>query len=817
MGGLARLTTMGMGGKLANQTNTDMNPQPDLTKHSDRCNLKVSISDQSVIILRLPHLSERSVISKFLSTRWLLRFVALFSLLLVGAPAPAADYMLSDTSTSLPPGVIVLSPGNFSGGVLTLGVGDTITIDGTKPATIRFTGALTTGANNSINADGPASDLTILALGVVTLGPNTVLNANVTATAAVNIGIGSTLGGSITTISPTGVVTLAADSWVGGAILTDAGAVTVGNSSNVGGPISTQAGVVVLGANIEVLGGISTLAGGISIGAGSSTVGGGITTEAGVVTLTTDVKIEGGISTIAGGISIGAGSSTVGGGITTEAGVVTLTTNVKIDGDITTIAGAITIGANSSTCGSVISTGAGVITLSTDVKIGGSISTVAGAITVNAGSTVGGDIIPTGAGVVTLTGVLVGGKVTTGDGAITVNDSRVGGTVSSTGAGVVTVLNSTVEDSTLVVPTSPACVTPPPPAPGTVTLSNLTQTYTGFPLTPTATTVPAGLNVIWTGAPQINAGTYSVTATINDPNRQGTAPATGTFVINKAAATITLTDLVQPYTGSALTPTATTVPAGLNVIWTGAPQTNAGVYSVIATINDPNYEGSFACSFVITKALSPVTLTDLVQPYTGSALTPTATTVPTGLSVIWTGAPQTDAGVYPVIATINDPNYQGTAIGTFVISGTTNPATVTLSELVQTYTGSALTPTATTVPAGLNVIWTGAPQTNAGVYSVIATIVDTNYQGTASGTFVINKAPATVTLSELTKNYTGAFLTPIAMTTPDGLPIIRTNLPQIDVGEYSVNATINHQNYQGTACGTFTISAVPGVVPPPNE
>ena len=35
----------------------------------------------------------------------------------------------------------------------------------------------------------------------------------------------------------------------------------------------------------------------------------------------------------------------------------------------------------------------------------------------------------------------------------------------------------------------------------TVTLSNLTQTYTGSPLTPTATTTPAGLAITWAGAP----------------------------------------------------------------------------------------------------------------------------------------------------------------------------------------------------------------------------------------------------------------------------------------------------------------------------
>ena len=239
----------------------------------------------------------------------------------------------------------------------------------------------------------------------------------------------------------------------------------------------------------------------------------------------------------------------------------------------------------------------------------------------------------------------------------------------------------------------------------------------------------------WTGAPQTNAGSYPVTATIADTNYTGAA--SGTFVITKAAATVTLGGLTQGYTGSALTPTATTVPAGLAVTWTGAPQTNAGSYPVTATIADANYTGAASGTFVITKAAATVTLSGLTQGYTGSALTPTATTVPAGLAVTWTGAPQTNAGSYAVTATIADANYTGTASGTFVI--TKAAATVTLGGLTQGYTGSALTPTATTVPAGLAVTWTGAPQTNAGSYPVTATIADANYTGAASGTFVITQ------------------------------------------------------------------------------
>ena len=335
-----------------------------------------------------------------------------------------------------------------------------------------------------------------------------------------------------------------------------------------------------------------------------------------------------------------------------------------------------------------------------------------------------------------------------------------------------------------------------------VSLGNLTQTYTGSPLTPSATTVPASLAITWTGAPQTNAGSYPVTATVDDANYQGSA--NGTFTINKAVASVSLGNLTQTYTGSPLTPSATTVPASLAITWTGAPQTNAGSYPVTATVDDANYQGSANGTFTINKAVASVSLGNLTQTYTGSPLTPSATTVPASLAITWTGAPQTNAGSYPVTATVDDANYQGSANGTFTINKAV--ASVSLGNLTQTYTGSPLTPSATTVPASLAITWTGAPQTNAGSYPVTATVDDANYQGSANGTFTINKAVASVSLGNLTQTYTGSPLTPSATTVPASLAITWTGAPQTNAGSYPVTATVDDANYQGSANGTFTIN-----------
>src|SRR5271157_2395477 len=249
-------------------------------------------------------------------------------------------------------------------------------------------------------------------------------------------------------------------------------------------------------------------------------------------------------------------------------------------------------------------------------------------------------------------------------------------------------------------------------ATATITLGNLTQTYTGSALSPTVTTVPSGLAYTLTGGADTNAGSYPVTATITDPNYTGTA--SGTFVISPAAATVTFSNLTQTYTGSALSPTVTTVPSGLANTLTGGSDTNAGSYPVTATITNPNYTGTASGTFVISRAAATVTFSNLMQPYTGSPLSPTVTTTPSGLANTLNGGGDTNAGSYPVTATITNPNYTGTANGTFVISPAA--ATVMFSNLTQPYTGSPLSPMVTTTPSGLANTLNGGGDTNAGSY-----------------------------------------------------------------------------------------------------
>jgi hypothetical protein len=286
-------------------------------------------------------------------------------------------------------------------------------------------------------------------------------------------------------------------------------------------------------------------------------------------------------------------------------------------------------------------------------------------------------------------------------------------------------------------------------ATATVVLSGLSQTYDGGSRSVSATTTPGGLMVALTYngsliAPTA-AGSYAVVGTITDANYTGSA--TGTMVIGKATAMVVLGGLSQTYDGSSHSVSATTMPGGLTVTLTydGSPivPAVAGSYTVVGTINDPNYTGSAAGTLEIGKATATVSLSGLVQTYNATARSASIATVPKGLAVVVTydglSTQPTNAGTYEVVATVSDPNYSGSASNTFLIDMAT--ATIKLSGLSQKYDGKLKTVTVTTVPAGLsvNVTYDGteAAPAAAGTYEVVATVVDFNYRGSVTNSLTI--------------------------------------------------------------------------------
>lgn len=154
------------------------------------------------------------------------------------------------------------------------------------------------------------------------------------------------------------------------------------------------------------------------------------------------------------------------------------------------------------------------------------------------------------------------------------------------------------------------------------------------------------------------------------------------------------------------------------------------------------------------------------------------------------------------------------------------PATVTLSNLTQTYDGTAKVATATTSPSGLSVSLTyngsASAPTNAGSYSVTGVVVSGVYSGQSSDTLVIAQAPATVALAGLTQLYDGNPKSVTATTSPSGLNVTLSYFDSggnalasapTTAGIYSVVGAINETNYAGSTRGTLQIYGAPVASP----
>ena len=465
------------------------------------------------------------------------------------------------------------------------------------------------------------------------------------------------------------------------------------------------------------------------------------------------------------------------------------------------------------------------------------------ASTTLSGTASAGTLVPTGEVSVTVDGVTRSAAINAADGSFSVDFPTA--TIPAA-ASPYTISYSYAGDAN----TAPASATGQltvDKKPTQITLGDLTQTYDGNPKSASATTDPAGVGVSLSysrgGQPvqaPLDAGTYDVTAAVTDANYSGTA--TGQLVIGKAQATVSLGALSHVYDGTAKAATATPNPSGLRVTLAyrrdGQPvesPTNGGSYEVTATVEDTNYQGAASGVLVISKAAATLTLGSLVHTYDGGAKAASASTNPaalTGVTISYArnGQPvaaPTSAGSYEVVATLTNDNYQAEdAAGTLVINKAA--AALTLGSLAHTYDGTGKAATASTNPPGLTGVTVryskgGQPvaaPTDAGTYDVVATLANDDYQAdNATGTLVINKAGATVTLSNLSHVYDGKAKSASASTDPAGKSVTityaRGAVPvtsPTDAGQYAVTASVSDPNFEGGAVGTLTIGKASSVL-----
>jgi hypothetical protein len=213
------------------------------------------------------------------------------------------------------------------------------------------------------------------------------------------------------------------------------------------------------------------------------------------------------------------------------------------------------------------------------------------------------------------------------------------------------------------------------------------------------------------------------------------------LAVNKALATVTLSNLDQIYSGTARMVSAMTVPAGMavNLAYNGSPSppTNAGSYTVIGTLVDPNYYGSTTNTLSVSKAEALIAVDNLNQIHDGTPKCAQVATVPPGLSVSLTynGSPlcPSAVGTYAVIAAVNDINYQGVATNALVIQ----PVLPFITQH----------PQSKTIQVGSDVSFAVA----AGGTFPLA------YQWQLDGTNILNATNTTLVVSNASQNDLGAY------------------------------------------------------------
>ncbi len=409
----------------------------------------------------------------------------------------------------------------------------------------------------------------------------------------------------------------------------------------------------------------------------------------------------------------------------------------------------------------------------------------------------------------------------------------------------------------------------------TASLEGVTPSLTYYSGTSTTGTALSGVPTM--------ASTYTVLASFAGSTDYTTGTASTTFTISQATPSVSVTDTGGTYSGSAFTATTASlegITPGLTY-YTGTSATGtalsgvptmASTYTVLASFaGSTDYTtGTASTTFTISHAAPSVSVTDNGGTYSGSAFTATTASLEgitpgltyyTGTSATGTslsGTPAT-AGTYTVLASfVGSTDYTtGTANTTFTISqaapsvsvtvngGAYNSAAFAATDMVagvgsQSTASTSLegvTPSLSYYP-GTNATGTalsGTP-TTAGTYMALASFAgSTDYgNGTASTTFNISKANASITVSDNSGTYNGATFAAtdtvagvgsqsMASASLEGMPPSLTyysgtsttgtalNGAPSTAGTYTVLATFaGTADYtSGTASTTFTIAIPP--------
>lgn len=260
---------------------------------------------------------------------------------------------------------------------------------------------------------------------------------------------------------------------------------------------------------------------------------------------------------------------------------------------------------------------------------------------------------------------------------------------------------------------------------------------------------------------------------------------------------------------------------------------DAGTYAFTATFTPAssstlNASTSSALNETIGKGIPVLNISQDNHLYDGNPHGVTVTTVPANLPVtinynlynsnVYTTTPPTLPGLYNVDIFVNTTDYQYSTLVYLHIYNL--PATVTLANLEAAYDGNTHAPTATTVPAGLNVTLTYNGSATApsavGRYAVVGTVVDPAYAGVGTGTLEIYSTGLATTTWIVNQDSTVSHLSNMgAVTATAGTSSGTSTYGAIAIdatgNAWSVtnaNNSVQEVSSTGTLTGTYTVGGV---------
>ena len=272
-----------------------------------------------------------------------------------------------------------------------------------------------------------------------------------------------------------------------------------------------------------------------------------------------------------------------------------------------------------------------------------------------------------------------------------------------------------------------------------VTLDSVTVTYDGSEVKLAVEgTLPEGVTVEYTGNSATEVGTYPVVAVLSGDN-YNTLELTAYIVIealpeDKDITGVTLEDATFTYDGTAKSLAVVgTLPEGVSVEYNGNGKTDAGTYTVTAVLSGEGYKTlTITAELKINKAtITGITLEGNTFTYDGTAKSIAYVgTLPEGVTAEYTGNGATAVGDHEVTLTLSGSNYETLVLKATIKITKAQITGITFMDGTYTYQEGVYHSLAIsgTLPEGVTVEYTGNGVTNAGTYTVTATISGEGYE-----------------------------------------------------------------------------------------